>query len=141
MEADSPSIAAIECSSSARCTWLWLSCDLTVALTRWLQGARLALVLLAVVAVISGAGLAFAALGNGLTPVNVFWALGSLLGLNLILLISWALGLLFAGEHGARRAPCSQRVRATVRPGLLRKEENEAAHLSGPGRRWWGWCW
>lgn len=74
---------------------------LTAALSRWLQGARLALVLLAVVAVISGAGLAFAALGNGLAPVNVFWALGSLLGLNLILLISWALGLLFAGEHSA----------------------------------------
>jgi len=31
----------------------------------------------------------------------VFWALGSLLGLNLILLLSWALGLVFAGEHGA----------------------------------------
>ena len=74
---------------------------LAAALSRWLQGARLALVLLAAVAVISGAGLAFAALGNGLAPVNVFWALGSLLGLNLILLISWALGLLFAGEHSA----------------------------------------
>ena len=57
---------------------------LTVALTRWLQGARLALVLLAVVAVISDAGLAFDALGNGLTPVNVFWALGSLLGYCLL---------------------------------------------------------
>ena len=67
----------------------------------WLQGARLALLVLAVLAVISGAGLAFAALGDGQNPVNVFWALGSLLGLNLILLLSWALGLLFAGEHGA----------------------------------------
>ena len=75
--------------------------DGLVALTRWLQGARLALVLLAIFAVVSGAGLAFAALGNGSAPVNVFWALGSLLGLNLILLISWALGLLFAGEHSA----------------------------------------
>jgi hypothetical protein len=74
---------------------------LTGALTRWLQGAHLALVLLAIVAVISGAGLAFAALGNGLAPVNVFWALGSLLGLNLIVLLSWALGLVFAGEHSA----------------------------------------
>ncbi|MEX5542328.1 DUF2868 domain-containing protein [Pseudomonas poae] len=74
---------------------------LSAALTRWLQGARLALVLLAIVAVVSGAGLGFAALGNGLVPVNVFWALGSLLGLNLILLMSWALGLLFAGEHSA----------------------------------------
>jgi hypothetical protein len=51
--------------------------------------------------VISGAGLAFAALSDGKMPVNVFWALGSLLGLNLILLLSWALGLMFAGEHGA----------------------------------------
>ena len=35
---------------------------------------------------------------------NRDWAadkLGSLLGLNLILLISWTLGLLFAGEHSA----------------------------------------
>ncbi len=34
-------------------------------------------------------------------PVNVFWALGSLLGLNLLLLASWGLGLFFAGDHSA----------------------------------------
>ncbi|KAA0950356.1 MULTISPECIES: DUF2868 domain-containing protein [unclassified Pseudomonas] len=84
-----------------RALWLAERDGLTAALQHWLQGARLALMVLAVIAIISGAGLAFAALGNGLTPVNVFWALGSLLGLNLILLLSWALGLLFAGEHGA----------------------------------------
>lgn len=71
------------------------------ALDHWKQGARLALVVLAIFAVVSGAGFAFAALGNGEAPVNVFWALGSLLGLNLILLISWGLGLLFAGESAA----------------------------------------
>ncbi|ROM69038.1 hypothetical protein BK653_13790 [Pseudomonas brassicacearum] len=74
---------------------------LTDALRHWLQGARLALIVLAVLAIISGAGLGFAALGDGQTPVNVFWALGSLLGLNLILLIGWVLGLMFAGEQGA----------------------------------------
>lgn len=74
---------------------------LTEALRHWLQGARLALIVLAVFAIFSGAGLGFAALGDGQTPVNVFWALGSLLGLNLILLIGWALGLVFAGEQGA----------------------------------------
>jgi hypothetical protein len=58
-------------------------------------------IVLVVFAVISGAGLAFAALGDGQTPVNVFWALGSLLGLNLILLISWLSGLLFAGDSAA----------------------------------------
>jgi hypothetical protein len=82
-----------------RALWLAERDGLTSALRHWLQGARLALVLLAILAVLSGAGLAFAALGQ--TPVNVFWALGSLLGLNLILLLSWALGLIFAGEHGA----------------------------------------
>lgn len=82
-----------------RALWLAERDGLTAALKHWLQGARLALVLLAIFAVLSGAGLAFAALGQ--TPVNMFWALGSLLGLNLILLLSWALGLIFAGEHGA----------------------------------------
>ncbi|MGY2263037.1 DUF2868 domain-containing protein [Pseudomonas sp. SDO55104_S430] len=84
-----------------RALWLAERDGLSSALTHWLQGARLALLVLAVLAVLSGAGLAFAALGDGQTPVNVFWALGSLLGLNLILLLSWAFGLLFAGEHGA----------------------------------------
>ncbi|MBD8826760.1 DUF2868 domain-containing protein [Pseudomonas sp. CFBP 13602] len=70
------------------------------ALGHWLQGARLAMLLLGVLAMFSGAGLAFAALGDGLQPVNVFWALGSLLGLNLILLLSWLLGLVASGGHG-----------------------------------------
>jgi hypothetical protein len=82
-----------------RALWLADRDGLRAALTHWLQGARLALVLLMILAVLSGAGLAFTAFGQ--TPVNVFWALGSLLGLNLILLLSWALGLVFAGEHGA----------------------------------------
>ena len=82
-----------------RALWLAERDGLAAALKHWLQGARLALVLLMIFALLSGAGLAFAALGQ--TPVNVFWALGSLLGLNLILLLSWVLGLIFAGEHGA----------------------------------------
>ena len=84
-----------------RALWLAERDGLLSAMQHWLQGARLALLVLAVLAVLSGAGLAFAALGDGQNPVNVFWALGSLLGLNLILLLSWALGLLFAGDHGA----------------------------------------
>ncbi len=82
-----------------RATWLAERDGLLPALRHWKQGARLSVMLLAVLVIISGAGLAFAALGTG--PVNVFWALGSLLGLNWILLLSWACGLLLAGEHGA----------------------------------------
>lgn len=84
-----------------RALWLAERDGLADALKHWLQGARLALLVMVVLAMISGAGLAFAAMGDGLHPVNVFWALGSLLGLNLILLVSWALGLVFAGEHSA----------------------------------------
>ncbi|WP_268798494.1 DUF2868 domain-containing protein [Pseudomonas huanghezhanensis] len=84
-----------------RAHWLAERDGMRAALHHWKQGARLSLIVLAVIAVFSGAGLAFAALGDGQTPVNVFWALGSLLGLNLILLVSWALGLIFAGESTA----------------------------------------
>ncbi|MHC8323424.1 DUF2868 domain-containing protein [Pseudomonas sp. GB2N2] len=84
-----------------RALWLAERDGLSEALRHWLQGARLALIVMAVLAVVSGSGLAFAALGDGQTAVNVFWALGSLLGVNLILLLSWALGLVFTGEHGA----------------------------------------
>jgi hypothetical protein len=84
-----------------RALWLAERDGMLKALHHWKQGARLALIVLAVFAVVSGAGLAFAALGDGQTPVNVFWALGSLLGLNLILLLSWAIGVLFVGESTA----------------------------------------
>lgn len=85
----------------SRALWLAERDGMRAALLHWKQGARLALIAMTVFAVISGAGLAFAAMGDGLAPVNVFWALGSLLGLNLILLISWTLGLLFAGSNAA----------------------------------------
>ncbi|RMH82863.1 DUF2868 domain-containing protein [Pseudomonas sp. AOB-7] len=68
------------------------------ALLHWLQGARLALFALAALALLSGIGLALAGLGDGSRPVNVFWALGSLLGLNLLLLLGWLLGLLLARD-------------------------------------------
>ncbi|MDD2159973.1 DUF2868 domain-containing protein [Pseudomonas sp. MIL19] len=68
------------------------------ALQHWLHGARLAGLLLLLLAILSGSGLAVAALGDGLRPVNVFWALGSLLGLNLILLLGWAMGLLLSRD-------------------------------------------
>ena len=84
-----------------RALWLAERDGMRSALQHWKQGARLALALLLVLAVTSGAGLALAALGDSQRPVNVFWALGSLLGLNLLLLLGWAGGFFFAGEQGA----------------------------------------
>ncbi|WP_090308972.1 DUF2868 domain-containing protein [Pseudomonas linyingensis] len=74
---------------------------LDLALQHWRQGAGLGLLLLAVLALASGAGLAFAALGDGVRPVNLLWALGSLLGLHLLTLLGWALGFAFGGEAGS----------------------------------------
>ncbi|MET0611096.1 MAG: DUF2868 domain-containing protein [Pseudomonas caspiana] len=85
----------------SRALWLAERDGMRAALPHWKQGARLALIALAIFSVFSGAGLAFAALGDGQTPVNVFWALGSLLGLNLILLLSWAMSFGVAGQNTA----------------------------------------
>nr|WP_218626539.1 DUF2868 domain-containing protein [Pseudomonas sp. dw_358] len=84
-----------------RALWLAEHNGLLVALKHWQQGARLAVLVLLVFAVLSGAGLGFAALGDASAPVNVFWALGSLLGLDLLMLLGWLGGLLLAGGQTA----------------------------------------
>jgi hypothetical protein len=83
-----------------RALWLARRDGLIDALRHWHQGARLAGFALVLLALFTGAGLAFAALGDGVRPVNVFWALGSLLGLNLLTLLGWLLGFVFAGDAG-----------------------------------------
>ena len=83
-----------------RALWLARRDGLVEALQHWRQGARLAALTLLLFALFSGAGLAWAALGDGSRPVNVFWAMGSLLGLNLLMLLGWLLGLIFAGDSG-----------------------------------------
>ena len=83
-----------------RALWLARRDGLVDALHHWRQGARLAGYALMLLALVTGAGLALAALGDGIQPVNVFWALGSLLGLNLLTLLGWLLGFLFAGDAG-----------------------------------------
>ncbi|MGJ3442425.1 DUF2868 domain-containing protein [Pseudomonas sp. Je.1.5.c] len=85
----------------SRALWLAERDGMAEALRHWKQGARLALLALLLFALFSGAGLGLAALGDGQRPVNVFWALGSLLGLNLLMLIGWAVSFITAGEQGA----------------------------------------
>ena len=85
----------------ARALFLAERDGISSALNHWKQGARLALLALMLLAVLSGAGLAFAALGDGQRPVNVFWALGSLLGVNLLMLLGWVAGLAMSGEQSA----------------------------------------
>lgn len=71
---------------------------LTQAIAAWRPRARLLLLALALVAVISGFGVALAVLGDGSRPVNVVWALGGLLGVHLLSLLLWFLGLWLGGR-------------------------------------------
>jgi hypothetical protein len=83
-----------------RALWLGRRDGLIEALRHWRQGSKLAGIALVLLALFTGAGLALAALGDGVRPVNVFWALGSLLGLNLLTLLGWLLGFFLAGDSG-----------------------------------------
>jgi hypothetical protein len=74
------------------------------ALGHYQQGARVALAILLLLASLSGAALASAALGDGQRPVNLLWALGSLLGLNLLLLVAWLASWLLPNLSGGALA-------------------------------------
>lgn len=71
------------------------------AVAAWRPRARLVLLLLALLALTSGFGVALAVLGDGGRPVNVVWALGGLLGLNLLSLALWFASLGLSGSHAA----------------------------------------
>lgn len=60
-------------------------------LRRWRQSAAWILLALLLIAVLTGFTAALAVLGDSGSPVNVIWALGSLLGINLLLLLIWLL--------------------------------------------------
>ena len=78
------------------------------AQSRWLTSAGLAVALLAVVAVLSGAGLAWAALGTQAGPdgvvVNVYRAVVGLLGLNALMLLVWLVAMLATVRGSAQAA-------------------------------------
>jgi hypothetical protein len=107
----------------ARALWLARRDGWVEALRHWKQGTRLGLVVLALLAVASGAGMAATALAGAPEPVNVFWATGSLLGLDLLLLAGWLLGLVVGGDHG----PWLGRVWLGIGQRLAR--DAKAAHL------------
>lgn len=74
------------------------------ALQRWSARATLAGLVLAAFAVIAGSGMAAAVLGDGSRPVNVVWALGTLLGVHLITLLLWLVAGLFHRKNGGSLA-------------------------------------
>jgi hypothetical protein len=85
---------------ATRALWLARRDGELTALAHYQQGARLALAILLLLASLSGAALATAALGDGQRPVNLLWALTSLLGLHLLMLSGWFLSWLLPTESG-----------------------------------------
>jgi len=71
---------------------------MTALIEAWNNRARLVLVVLSLLAFVSGLGLAFAVLGDGSRPVNVVWALGGLLGVHVFSLLLWVAGLFLWGR-------------------------------------------
>lgn len=71
------------------------------ALRHWRRAFRLTGLLLLLLALLTGAGLALGALGDARQPVNVFWALGSLLGLHLLSLLAWLAAQLLVRDRDA----------------------------------------
>lgn len=74
---------------------------LVTALQHWLQGAKLALWLLIFSAVMAGVVLAKTALSGTPLAINIFWALASLIGLNLISLVVWCCSLIFSAPNNS----------------------------------------
>lgn len=68
------------------------------ALRDWRGFERLGLLVVALLALVSGFGMALGVLGDGTRPVNVVWALGGLLGLHLFGLLIWLIGIWLGGR-------------------------------------------
>lgn len=62
----------------------------------WRRSAWAVLAVLLLLALLSGAGVAAGALGDGTRPVNVLWALGALLGLHALTFLLWLASFLLA---------------------------------------------
>ena len=68
---------------------------LTSALQNWLTAARWLGLALAILALLTGYGLASTALNRQAESINLVWALFGLLGLHLVTLLFWLAGMLF----------------------------------------------
>ncbi len=86
-----------------RAGWLAERDGTLPALLSWRSRAKWLLLLLCALALVAGFSSALAVLGDGSRPVNVIWALGGLLGFNLLMLLIWLLNLLPGLSRGSER--------------------------------------
>lgn len=114
------------------------------AILRSARYGRVLLALAAVFAFVAGCAAAAGVLGDGARAVNVVWALGGLLGVNLLSLLLWACSLPFSGGRPAAGVGgLSGRIGAALL-GLVDRSPAAAAlpgaffGLLGPARLRWG---
>lgn len=82
-----------------RAQWLGHREGLDKLVASWLQGAVISLLILLLIALLTGIGAAAGTLGDGTRPVNVLWAVGALLGLNVVTFLLWLASLLLRPSH------------------------------------------
>lgn len=68
---------------------------------RWRDYAVLLVLGAGLLAVLAGCGAALGALGDGTRPVNLFWALGGLLGVHIVTFVLWLGSLLWRRQLGS----------------------------------------
>jgi hypothetical protein len=68
------------------------------ALSSWRQRGLLLLALFTALAFVGGFATALSVLGDGSRSVNILWAVGALLGLHLIMLMLWCVGMVLSSD-------------------------------------------
>lgn len=108
------------------------------AQSAWRQRGRIILLLMLLLAFAAGLSAALGVMGRGHEPVNVLWALGALLGVNLLMLLVWLISLALApGALSAGRLWLWLNARFYGRDAvLLAQSFNNLTQRAGL-TRWW----
>lgn len=108
------------------------------AMHNWRQRAAAVLVLMLVLAFGGGLTAALGVMGSGEAPVNVLWALGALLGVNLLMLTIWLISLGMApGAMSAGRLWFWLSARFYGRDALTLAQSFSGLSQRAGATRWW----
>ena len=111
---------------------------LVQAMHGWRQRAGAVLVLMLVLAFAGGLSAALGVMGSGDAPVNVLWALGALLGVNLLMLSIWLISMSMApGAMSAGRLWFWLSGRFYGRDALTLAQSFSALSQRAGATRWW----
>ena len=84
----------------ARAKALGSSMALPASIQKIRQAGLIAMLLACLIAMAAGSSTAWSSLGDGRQPVNVVWALASLIGINLISLLAWLVSQVLTVRQG-----------------------------------------